>query len=219
MDLDHASILGKLAPFRLNLNAGQLAQVSAYLRLLLRWSRAISLTSIREPAEIVTRHFGESMYLAKFAALRGSLLDVGSGAGFPGLALKIALPELSVVLLEPVSKRRAFLKEVVRGCGLTGVEVRPERVEEFGAQRAASADAVTMRAVGSFDTVLKAVSRCLVPGGGLYLWLTDTEAKHLSAENRDFARFGWSEPIPLPLSRHREIWCGRSRGGSGDPRV
>lgn len=210
MDLDDAAIMGKLAPFRLDLSANQLAQLSRYLRLLLRWNRAINLTSIREPTEIVTRHFGESMYLAKFAALRGILLDVGSGAGFPGLALKIAVPELSVVLLEPVAKKRAFLKEVARDCGLTGVDVRSERVDEFGAARPASADAVTMRAVGSFHTVLKAVSKCLAPEGVLYLWLTHPEARRLAAENSDFGRLEWSEPIRLPLGRQREIWCGRA---------
>ncbi|MGH9403017.1 MAG: 16S rRNA (guanine(527)-N(7))-methyltransferase RsmG, partial [Terriglobia bacterium] len=88
--------------------------MSTYLGLLLRWNEKINLTAIRTPEECVTRHFAESLFLARHEQLNGRLLDIGSGAGFPGLALKVAVPELAVTLLEPVAKKRAFLKEVVR---------------------------------------------------------------------------------------------------------
>src|SRR5579863_6673365 len=120
-----------LEKFGITLEPRQLGQLAAYLRLLLRWNRSINLTAVRDPQEVVTRHFAESMYLARFEALRGSLLDVGSGAGFPGLPLKIAVPELAVVLLEPIAKKRAFLKEVARECELRDVEVSGSRLQEF----------------------------------------------------------------------------------------
>ena len=106
------------------------AKLSITFRLLLRWNEKINLTAIRNPAECVTRHFGESLFLAHHVNLQGSLLDIGSGAGFPGLALKIVFPELSVTLLEPVTKKRAFLKEAARVCGFSQVSVRGERLEE-----------------------------------------------------------------------------------------
>ena len=120
-----------LIPFGLELTSRQVEQMTIWMELLIRWSAKINLTTIRTPEEIVTRHFAESMYLAKFLALRGRLLDVGSGAGFPGLALKIIEPQLHVVLLEPVGKKRAFLKEVVRECGFESVEVLGDRIEDY----------------------------------------------------------------------------------------
>src|SRR3990172_6627889 len=111
-----------LEPFGLDLHRHQIEQVRAYLELLMRWNQRINLTAIRTPEGCATRHFGESLYLARWVELRGKLLDIGSGAGFPGLALKICSPELAVTLLEPVAKKRAFLKEVARACGFSEVE-------------------------------------------------------------------------------------------------
>src|SRR5438128_6263048 len=125
--------------------------------MLLAWNRRINLVSATTPQECVTRHFGESLFLARWHRLQGRLLDVGSGAGFPGLALKIAWPDLATTLLEPVAKKRAFLKEVVRACGMA-VEVRSERLEEFMGRREGPVegdekrrrrfDSTTARAVG-----------------------------------------------------------------------
>jgi len=88
-------------------------QIRAYIDLLLVWNRRISLTSIVSPEEIVRTHFAESLLATKAATeILGRLADVGTGAGFPGLALKIAFPALSVILLEPNLKKCAFLNEV-----------------------------------------------------------------------------------------------------------
>jgi 16S rRNA (guanine527-N7)-methyltransferase len=149
------------------------------------------------------------MYLKLFRELRGTLVDVGSGAGFPGLALKIAEPRLVAVLLEPVGKKRVFLKEVVRECHLEGVEVRSERAGQFCRERPGAADTVTVRAVGAFETVLPAAIKCLTQDGQTCLWLTRQEAATLSAEHGLLMKsLHWSEPIPVPLSNEREIWCG-----------
>jgi len=199
-----------LEKFGITLEPRQLGQLAAYLRLLLRWNRSINLTAVRDPQEVVTRHFAESMYLARFEALRGSLLDVGSGAGFPGLPLKIAVPELAVVLLEPIAKKRAFLKEVARECELRDVEVSGSRLQELadGGQRAF--DFITVRAVGDFSGILPAASRCLATSGQISLWVTNSEAATLSRQEAAFeGLFSWSTPIPIPLSRDREIWRGK----------
>jgi 16S rRNA (guanine527-N7)-methyltransferase len=202
-----------MIPFCLELDSHQLDQVNAWTDLLIRWNAKINLTTIRTPEEIVVRHFAESMYLAKFLELRGRLLDVGSGAGFPGLALKIVSPGLQVVLLEPVGKKRAFLKEVVRECGFESVEVRVDRIEDYCGSHSGEFDVVTARALGSFDSTLPAMVQCLRADGKLCLWLTRPEAASLSEQNAGFRSLvNWSEPIPVPLSRDREIWYGKPVG-------
>ncbi len=197
-----------LVPFGLQLTSHQLGLLVTYLELLLRWNRRINLTSVRDPEECITRHFGESLYLARWVEMKGALLDIGSGAGFPGLALKIAFPALSVTLLEPVAKKRAFLKEVARACGMEAVEVRAERLEDFeGAPW--SCDAVTSRAVGGLERLIPRAARLLRPGGKLALWLTSDQGKGLAGVE---SAIEWRAPFPLPLARQREIWIGTWRG-------
>lgn len=209
-----------LAPFAVELSSAQATQLLTYLDLLIRWNERINLTAINTPEECVTRHFGESLYLSRRVKLNGKLLDIGTGAGFPGLALKIMLPQLAVVLLEPVAKKRAFLKEVARACGMESVEVRAERLREFQSRlqkgRAAQAvlfDAATARAVGNLGDLVPQAAHCLRSAGHLYLWLSHDQAEKL-VEQRSRSLgpsqsfFKWEEPIAVPLSRQREIWCG-----------
>jgi 16S rRNA (guanine527-N7)-methyltransferase len=202
-----------LAPFGLDLDVHQIQQICTWTDLLIKWNTKINLTTITKPDEIIVRHFAESIYVSRALELRGRLLDVGSGAGFPGLALKITNPELQVVLLEPVGKKRAFLKEVIRECGFDLVEVRSERVEDYCDGHTAEFDVVTSRAVGSFESTLPAMVRCLRGDGELCLWLTRSEAEKLTAHNSPFTSLvKWSAPIPVPLSRDREIWHGKPTG-------
>ncbi len=207
--LPAAEIARLLEPFSLTLDSHQLELIGRYAELLIHWNRKINLTAIRNPAEIISRHFGESLYVSRFAELNGSLLDVGSGAGFPGLALKIVRPGIRVVLLEPVAKKRAFLKEVARQCRFNAVEVEGARIEDFVAEHEREFASITLRAVGGFERVLPATSRCLADDGRVYAWLTRGEAVVLRSTVQEFERlFTWSEPIKLPLSRDREIWVG-----------
>src|SRR6266581_1446024 len=93
----------------------QLQQLSDFLDLLLRWNAKTNLTSVREPEAIVTRHFGESLFLARHVSREErTVIDVGSGAGFPGIPLKIYSPHLAVTLTESQNKKAAFLNEVIR---------------------------------------------------------------------------------------------------------
>lgn len=200
-----------LEPFGLDLTPAQFRQLITYLDLLLRWNRNINLTSVRTPEECVTRHFGESLYLARWVHLQGSLLDIGSGAGFPGLALKIPFPGLAVTLLEPSAKKRAFLKEVVRTCGFTGCEIRGDRLAEFVKQKAVPEfDSITARAVGQLDQLIPLATRRLKAGGRLCLWLTREQRERLSGREWPVR---WEPPIPLPLAQQREIWVGTKVAG------
>ncbi len=123
--------------FGLSLSQAQLVTFERYLQELLAWNERVNLTSITEPAEIVTKHFLDS--LSVYLALQDlpptvSLIDVGSGAGFPGLPLKIALPQLRVTLLEATGKKTAFLQHLIHSLNLTGVSVVTARAEEAGQQ-------------------------------------------------------------------------------------
>ena len=204
--LDETRLRQLLEPFGLNLSSTQAGQTLAYLHLLLRWNQKINLTAIRDPEECVTRHFGESLFLAGHMDLHGDLLDIGSGAGFPGLALKIAFPEISVTLLEPVAKKRAFLKEAARTCGFTQVAVRGERLEDWvRASPAPAFDFATMRAVGNLGVLVPLAAQCLRTNGTLLLWLTKDQAAGLA---RIESGLTWADPLPIPLIHTGEICQG-----------
>jgi len=205
--IDEPRLRRLLDPFGLDLTPVQASQTLNYLQLLLRWNEKINLTAIRNPAECVTRHFGESLFLAHHVNLQGSLLDIGSGAGFPGLALKIVFPELSVTLLEPVTKKRAFLKEAARVCGFSQVSVRGERLEELAsATPAPEFDFATMRAVGNLGELIPLAAQCLRPGGTALLWLSQDQAAGLATIDSGLA---WQDPLTIPLSRTTEVWRGK----------
>ena len=205
--LSETEVRELLAPFGINLSSAEISKLLAYLDTLLSWNRRINLVSVPTPQECVTRHFGESLYLARWHRLHGRLLDVGSGAGFPGLALKIVFPDLVATLLEPVAKKRAFLKEVARECGFASVEVRRERLEDYAkAQPETRFDCVTTRAVGGIAKLIQQAAGRVEPSGLVCLWLGSKDAAALV---RDAPQIVWEGPIRIPLSRQREMLCGR----------
>ncbi len=116
-------------------------QLQTYLDLLLRWNARINLTAIRDPEQIVTRHFGESLFAARVLRSAGALAperplaDIGSGAGFPGIPIKLFAPELHVTLIESQNKKATFLREVIRTLGLSHIVVHCGRAENWGRQR------------------------------------------------------------------------------------
>jgi len=132
-----------------------ISQLSLYLDLLLRWNARTNLTAIREPEAIVTRHFGESLFAARILTPRlpkgVTLLDFGSGAGFPGLPIQLYRPDLRVTLAESQNKKATFLREAVRTLGLT-TEVWAARAETMPTDR--HFDCVTLRAVDKMDTAI-----------------------------------------------------------------
>ncbi len=220
--IDEFRVREVLEPFGLQLTDRQVGQVLTYLSLLMRWNSKINLTSVRKPEDCVTRHFGESLYLARFVSLEGRAVDIGSGAGFPGLALKIAYPELVTTLLEPVGKKRAFLKEVMRALGLKDVEVLADRLEEHVHRTlAAPADCATCRAVGGLSGLVPLAGQCVKPGGRLFFWIGSDQQEEISqaiAVPSDCAvrRIEWKRLAQIPLSQNREIWCGNVLFSSQD---
>jgi 16S rRNA (guanine527-N7)-methyltransferase len=192
----------------LTLSETQVGQLLTHFSLLLRWNDKINLTAVRRPEEIATRHFEESLFLTTLLPPpHGLLVDVGSGAGFPGLPLHIAWPGLETVLLEPTQKKAAFLKEVVRACSLKRIEVRTERLEEAVDQLASHAALVTLRAVKPSEQVLADVKRLLAPGGQVALFLGEADAAAVSA----CAALRWQSTVAVPRSMRRVILLGENR--------
>ncbi len=191
------------------LSRGQFSAVQSYLEMLLKWNSKINLTAIRNSDEIVTRHFGESL----FAAFRifpnqnstASVIDIGSGAGFPGLPIKIWAPGVSLTLIESNQRKATFLREVVRALNLPQIEVVMDRAEKLPIQ----AEVVTLRAVERFERVLPIVPRLLRPNGQAALLIGSAQVEVAKAA----LPLHWQEPIPIPLSRSRVLLLGRAQSG------
>ncbi|NWF77485.1 MAG: 16S rRNA (guanine(527)-N(7))-methyltransferase RsmG [Chloroflexi bacterium] len=120
----------------IKLNAGQVEQFELYYQELIEWNKRVNLTAITDYAEVQVKHFLDSLTVAlvlsaeEIAKPDFSIIDVGTGAGFPGVPLKILLPEAKIVLLEPTTKKMAFLQHIIRKLGLENVEVVNSRAEE-----------------------------------------------------------------------------------------
>ena len=130
-------------------------QLARYLELLDRWNAVTNLTAIRDPEEIVQRHFGESLFAGRHLGECETLLDFGSGAGFPGLPMQLLRPKLKVTLAESQNKKATFLREAVRVLGLP-TEVWGARVESMPAAR--RFDVVVLRAVDAMERALEAAA-------------------------------------------------------------
>ncbi len=155
-----------LSPYAPDLPESLLPTLSRYLDLLLRWNARMNLTAIRDPEEMVRRHFGESLFVARHLPPCETLLDLGSGAGFPGVPVQLLLPDLAVTLAESQSKKASFLREVVRTLALPS-EVWGGRVEAMPEKRLFNV--VTMRAVDSPEKALAVARQRLTPNGTLAL--------------------------------------------------
>ena len=194
-----------MADYRVVLPPHALEKLSRYLELLVHWNRRVNLTGLKNPRTIVRRLFGESLYLANVIELKGWLVDVGSGAGFPGLAVKLVSPELRLTLVEARRKKCAFLKEVVRQCGFAEVEVVAERFETWAGsllpQRRPGV--ITTRAVDIAPELLQIIKKLLAPGGSLVLFTTRQLAANIARAP------GWEwlpfEPYPPDSSKGLQI--------------
>lgn len=204
INIDNAAIQKILAPFGVSASDSLCEQVRAYSDLLLRWNQKVSLTAVTDPAEIVRFHFGESLFAASLLApLEGRLADLGSGAGFPGLALKLLAPNLHVTLIEANVKKSTFLSEIVRALNLQGVEVFRGRMEEFP-RSPSSFNMATVRALGAHERVLAWASQHLVAGGRIALWVSGEDAAILSKSKA----WAWKAPRLIPQTKNRYILAG-----------
>ena len=232
--MDQDRIAELLQPFlgAQALSSEQIESISTYVEILMRWNARINLTAVRDPELIVTRHFGESLFLAAHvfpSSLRSEAnpetdrpqhaLDLGSGAGFPGLPLKIYVPELRLTLVESNHKKAAFLAEAIRALQLSDVSVYPSRLEAGlvkGAEHVVPSgieppNLVTMRAVERFESALQTAAALVRYGspqlgrGKLALLIGKSQAAQVRNRIRDFS---WDSPALVPGSRERVLLVG-----------
>ena len=184
-----------LVPYLSSASPGLLARLGLYLDLLVKWNSRTNLTAVRDPEEMVVRHFGESLFAARHIGSAQTVLDYGSGAGFPGVPVALLHPGIRITLAESQHKKASFLREVTRALGLD-VEVWAFRVEDLPPVR--RFDCVTLRAVDDpAAALLGSASRA---ANQILLMTTDGSAAHLAPP-------GFSAPslIPLPGSKARVI--------------
>jgi 16S rRNA (guanine527-N7)-methyltransferase len=193
-----------LADFHVTANGQQVQQIQQYMSLLMKWNEAVNLTAIRDPLEILYRHFCESMFAASVVPLdKGRLADVGSGGGFPGLPLKILRPELEVFLVESNVKKATFLAEVIRDLGLTGARVLVSRYEELD-EELTPLDVVCSRALGEFASFLHWAASPKIDARQALLWIGGRDLD----EVRHVPTWKWREPTQIPQSLRRFLLVG-----------
>jgi 16S rRNA (guanine527-N7)-methyltransferase len=196
-----------LGEFQISVDSKQVMLIQRYIRTLLRWNEKLNLTAIRNPLEILYRHFCESMFAAGAIPVdKGRLADIGSGPGFPGIPLKILRPELELCLVESNIKKGTFLAEVVRELQLTNSRVLISRYEELG-EDVAPLDYVCSRAVGEFGPFLEWAGSNRVGANRVILWIggRDLEGAQKSMN------WEWREPILIPKSLQRYLLVGKKK--------
>jgi 16S rRNA (guanine527-N7)-methyltransferase len=238
--VDTAPIEALLEPFlELPLPSSTLDQISTYIDLLLRWNARINLTAIRHPEEIVTRHFGESFFLARhlfpksvadlssschpernqakreaigsakskdpYPSTAPCVLDIGSGAGFPALPLKLWAPHIHLTLVESNHKKATFLREAARALTLTNINVITDRAEDLAARPDfPRTEVVTLRAVEHFATIIPQAVTLLAPRATLALLIGAAQIPYLMT----LTALKWNPPIPVPQSHTRMLSIG-----------
>jgi 16S rRNA (guanine527-N7)-methyltransferase len=208
--LDAARIAALLKPFVAPVSPELASQLQIHLDLLLRWNARINLTAVRDPEQIVTRHFGESLFAARvlrdagaFSSLAGTLADVGSGAGFPGLPIKLFVPDVRLTLIESQNKKATFLREAIRTLDLKDAEVFCGRSESWKR----TANVVTLRAVEKFEIAIRGIGNLLGPGGTVGLLIGASQVS--VAQGLLSSSWSFSGPIPIPLSNERVLLVGK----------
>ncbi len=198
----------------IRLSDAQAASCLLYLAELKKWNRKINLTSIVDDRDIIVKHFIDSFsYRLGFLPVAGtSLLDMGSGAGFPALPLRIAFPELSVAMVESVQKKATFLRHIIRTLKLTGADVWDRRIGDLPAALDRKFDVVTARAFSAMKNALGEGSRFLKPGGVMVLSRGPEETIGDSALEPTGMEVAVRTAIVLPLSDHRRaLWVFRKK--------
>jgi 16S rRNA (guanine527-N7)-methyltransferase len=167
-----AALAAEAARLGLVLSSEQIALCERLASELTLRNASVNLTAIIEPADIARKHFLDSFtaYAVRRWTGRERVIDVGSGAGFPGLALRIALPKIRVTLVESVGKKVRFLEDVCALLGLTDVEIRNERAEALARDRREQFDVGTARAVGTLGMVSEYLLPFLRLGGDAIVW-------------------------------------------------
>jgi 16S rRNA (guanine527-N7)-methyltransferase len=206
--LSEDTIRHALSEFQISASDKQILLIHKYIQILKRWNEKLNLTAIRDPLEILYRHFCESMYAGVAVPVEfGRLADIGSGAGFPGIPLKILRPELELFLVESNIKKGTFLAETIRELELTNTRVLISRYEELS-EELAPLDFVCSRAVGEFGPFLEWAASERLSARRTLLWIGGRDID----EVRKSLPWEWQEPISVPHSLRRYLLVGTKKG-------
>lgn len=199
----------------ISLSVEQTNTVFIYLVELKKWSNKINLTAIKDERDVVIKHVLDSLsYLNGFTPTPGlKLLDMGSGAGFPALPIKIAFPAVSITMIESVKKKASFLRHIIRTLKLSETSVIDTRTEEISTDFLSSFDIVTARAFADMKSALSEGMPLLKPGGLMVL----SRGPEETINDQDLIRAGVSLEsrldLTLPYSDYkRTIWVFKKSG-------
>ena len=169
MDLNEFSnkILNKIKFLNTKLNDFQIIQLFNYMNLLIEWNEKINLTAITNPDEIIIKHFIDSVTINEFIEKNSKIIDIGTGAGFPGVPLKIVREDISITLMDSLNKRIVFLEEIIKKLDLKKVETVHARAEELGNNKLyrQKFDYATSRAVAPLNYLLEYMMPLVKVGG------------------------------------------------------
>ncbi|MEN8243032.1 MAG: 16S rRNA (guanine(527)-N(7))-methyltransferase RsmG [Chloroflexota bacterium] len=190
----------------LSLSANQVESLARFAEMLMEWNQKISLTAIRSADEIRIKHILDSLscHLAMQHAPIGHVIDIGSGAGFPGIPLKILYPEMRLSLVESVNKKTQFLSHVVQELGLSEVEILTERAEVIGQQDAHRAhyDWAAARAVARLPVLAEYLLPLVKVGGYMLAQKGESAPSELTQAQTALEQLGGevvkSIPVKLP---------------------
>lgn len=181
--IDKNRLEAKCAALGIVLTGPMLDALDQYAEILVEYNQKVNLTAITDPEGIEDKHFADSLLLANLPETAGKLVDVGTGAGFPGVVAKIFKPELQLTLMEPTGKRVEFLKYVCAQLGLSGVEFAKERAEEAARKVwREQFDVATARGVAALP-ILSEYCLPLVKVGGVFLAMKGPGAAEELAES------------------------------------
>ena len=193
--IDTARLAKKCSTWNISLTADQLARLDRYAALLVEYNQRVNLTAITDPEGIEDRHFVDSLLLAAQPEVAGRLVDVGSGAGFPGVVAKIYKPDLELTLLEPTGKRLDFLRFVCAELGLTGVEFLKERAEEAARKQWRERfDVAVARAVAAMPVLCEYCLPLVRPGGSFIAMKGPDATAECAAAAAALRTLGGGEP-------------------------
>ncbi len=161
----------ELKKINIEITKDQLSQLDRYYNLLVEWNQKLNLTSITKKEDVYLKHFYDSLTIVKAADLNkvNSLCDVGTGAGFPGIVLKIIFPNLNVILIDSLNKRINFLNEIIKKLKLDNIKAVHTRMEDYSKENIEKFDIITSRAVAKIQVLSEISFQSLKIGGQLIL--------------------------------------------------
>ena len=193
----------KSEQININLENEQIKKFYEYMNLLLEWNEKFNLTAIVEPKEIILKHFIDSLTIEKYINEGNKVIDVGTGAGFPGIPLSIYKPEIDITLLDSLNKRVLFLQEVIKKLEMKNIEAVHGRAEEFAKNKREMFDIATSRAVAPLNILLEYLLP-FVKKGGICLCMKGSNIDEVENSKRALEILGGKiekiENIKLPES-------------------